>query len=104
MKYCNNCGTQLDDNVQFCSNCGAVQSTPAPVNNGYTANITGSVASGYVVTNSHVPAKTEVSGSKTWNDEDDHDGFRPESITFQLWQTIDGVTGEEPYATATTDA
>ena len=41
MKFCQNCGTQLDDNVQFCSGCGAAQSVSqaAPVNNGYTANI-----------------------------------------------------------------
>ena len=27
MKYCTYCGTQVEDNVQFCPNCGAKQST-----------------------------------------------------------------------------
>ncbi len=29
MKYCNNCGTQLDDNAAVCSNCGTVFQQPA---------------------------------------------------------------------------
>ncbi|MDO4356018.1 MAG: Cna B-type domain-containing protein [Clostridia bacterium] len=39
---------------------------------------------GYDVTNSHVPETTEVEGSKTWNDANDQDGKRPESITINL--------------------
>jgi len=46
---------------------------------GYTAAI-----DGYNVTNTHEVEKIEISGSKTWNDDDDHDGFRPESITINL--------------------
>lgn len=31
MKYCTNCGTQLEDNVSFCPNCGTpVNAQPAP--------------------------------------------------------------------------
>lgn len=35
MKFCNNCGTQLSDDMQFCNNCGAQQgyapAAPQPV-------------------------------------------------------------------------
>ena len=35
-------------------------------------------------TNSHTPEKTEVAGEKTWDDANDQDGKRPESITVNL--------------------
>ncbi|MDO5346652.1 MAG: Cna B-type domain-containing protein, partial [Lachnospiraceae bacterium] len=47
---------------------------------GYTSEVTG-----YDVTNSYTPETTEVSGSKTWNDNNDQDGKRPESITIRVW-------------------
>ena len=49
-----------------------------------TPVITGDVATGYTVTNTHTPETTEVSGSKTWDDADNQDGDRPESITIRL--------------------
>ena len=51
---------------------------------GYTSQITGDSKAGYVVTNKHVPEQTEVSGSKTWDDNDNQDGVRPEQITIRL--------------------
>jgi len=54
------------------------------VPDGYTSEITGSASAGYVITNSYTPETTEVSGSKTWNDADNQDGKRPESITVNL--------------------
>lgn len=30
MKYCSNCGTQLDDNAAFCANCGTAFGATAP--------------------------------------------------------------------------
>ncbi len=51
---------------------------------GYKTVVTGSMAEGYIITNSHTPETTEVSGSKTWNDANDQDGKRPESITIRL--------------------
>ena len=51
---------------------------------GYESVITGDVATGFIITNSHTPATTEVSGSKTWDDADNQDGKRPESITIRL--------------------
>ena len=51
---------------------------------GYTTVITGNQAEGYIVTNAHTPATVEVSGSKTWDDANNQDGKRPQSITIKL--------------------
>ena len=40
--------------------------------------------SGYNVTNTHVPEKTKVEGTKTWEDAQNQDGIRPDSITINL--------------------
>lgn len=42
------------------------------------------IIDGYDVTNKHVPEKIEISGQKTWNDDNNRDGLRPESITVNL--------------------
>lgn len=55
--------------------------TPIPF---YTTEITGSMLLGYTVINTHVPQTTSISGSKTWNDDNNRDGKRPESIRVQL--------------------
>lgn len=51
---------------------------------GYSSAITGDQAAGYTVTNTHTPAVVEVSGSKTWNDNNNQDGARPTSIAINL--------------------
>ena len=51
---------------------------------GYETKITGTAATGYTVTNSYTPETTSVSGSKTWDDADNQDGVRPDSITINL--------------------
>jgi hypothetical protein len=40
----------------------------------------------FVITNSYTPETTTVSGTKTWDDADDQDGARPESITIRLYR------------------
>ena len=60
---------------------------------GYTT-----VISGYNVTNTHVVEKTSVSGSKTWNDNNNQDGKRPASIVINL--LADGVEVAEKVVTA----
>ena len=40
--------------------------------------------SGYNLTNTHIPEKTSVSGTKTWTDNNNQDGKRPERITVRL--------------------
>ena len=42
--------------------------------------------------NHHTPETTEVSGSKTWNDNSNQDGVRPDSITVELLKTVNGTT------------
>lgn len=44
----------------------------------------GDAGSGYMFTHIHTPEKVNVSGSKTWDDNDNRDGMRPESITLRL--------------------
>ena len=46
---------------------------------GYTATV-----KGYNITNTYTPDKTTVEGSKTWDDADNQDGKRPETITINL--------------------
>ena len=43
------------------------------------------VVDGYNITNTHTPEKISISGSKTWDDADNQDGKRPESITVRLF-------------------
>ena len=46
---------------------------------GYTSTVDGDN-----VTNNHTPATVKVSGTKTWNDDNNQDGIRPSSITVNL--------------------
>ena len=48
---------------------------------GYVGAVSGSAASGFMLTNTRT---VDVAGSKTWNDDDDRDGLRPDSITVNL--------------------
>ena len=49
----------------------------------YTNAITGDIASGFTITNTNTE-KVNVSGTKTWNDNNNQDGKRPASITVNL--------------------
>ena len=71
------------------------------VSNDYTSKISGDAAKGYVITNTHTPAKTEISGTKTWNDSNDQDGKRPNSITVNL--LADGKVVDKQVVTANTN-
>ncbi len=65
----------------------------AAVVDGYTDSV-----DGYTITNTHTPETIDVSGSKTWDDNNDQDGKRPESITVNLLADgveIDSVTVTE---------
>ena len=50
------------------------------------------VVNGYDVINTHKTETTSVSGRKTWNDNNNQDGVRPDSITVELLKTVDGTT------------
>ena len=56
---------------------------------------------GMTITNTHTPEVTEVSGMKTWKDNNDQDGKRPESITVNL--LADGVKKQSIAVTAEND-
>ena len=51
---------------------------------GYKATVSGDAASGYMITNTHTPETTTISGAKTWKDQDDQDGVRPASVKVNL--------------------
>lgn len=51
---------------------------------GYETVIHGDMENGFVITNRHTPETIHISGSKTWDDEDDQDGIRPETILIRL--------------------
>ena len=48
----------------------------------------GTKDTGYNLTNEHIPEKTSVSGTKTWNDDGDRDGVQPASVTVQLQRLV----------------
>ena len=61
----------------------------------YTSKVTGDADKGYVITNTHTPEVTSVEGSKTWDDNDNQDGKRPEKITVRLLANGTEVDSEE---------
>ena len=57
----------------------------------YKSNVTGSIADGFKIKNSYTPAKTQVSVKKAWNDKDNQDGIRPDSVKVQLYANEEEV-------------
>lgn len=51
---------------------------------GYAARVTGDAASGFTVTNRHRPETVDIAAHKVWDDADDADGIRPDSVRLQL--------------------
>ena len=51
---------------------------------GYTTAVTETTKGNFTVANSHTPETTSVSGTKMWNDKNNQDGKRPDSITVNL--------------------
>ena len=60
------------------------------VTNGYAGVVTGSMAAGFNITNSYKPETVDISGEKTWEDNNNQDGKRPESITVKLIKQVEG--------------
>ncbi|MGT2847369.1 Spy0128 family protein, partial [Streptococcus massiliensis] len=50
----------------------------------YESKVTGDATTGFTITNSYTPGKTQVPVKKVWNDADNQDGKRPDSITVKL--------------------
>ena len=57
---------------------------------GYTKNV-----DGYNITNTHTPETIEIKGTKTWNDNEDQDGKRPDSIIVYLLANGEKVDSKE---------
>lgn len=68
---------------------------------GYTPVISGTAEDGFAITNTHTPETTSVSGTKTWSDNDNQDGERPDSVTVRL--LADGIEKSSAKVSAETD-
>ena len=73
-----------------------VEEYPVP---NYDGAVTGDAASGFTITNTNTET-ADVSGTKSWEDDDDRDGVRPASITVNLMR--DGAKADSK--TVTPDA
>ena len=62
---------------------------------GYTSEISSTEENGIVVTNHHTPETVTVSGTKTWDDEDNRDGVRPEVIKIDLLKNGEVIDTKE---------
>ena len=51
---------------------------------GYAVNITQNGENDFTITNTHTPGVTSVTVNKVWDDKDDQDGLRPDSIEVEL--------------------
>lgn len=60
-----------------------VQEADVPA--GYQSAVSGSAAEGFTLTNTYAPEKTSVSVTKAWNDANNQDGLRPDSVQVQLF-------------------
>jgi len=58
--------------------------------NGYSSSV-----DGYNITNKHEIEKTEVSGTKTWDDNKNQDGKRPKKITVRLYANGEEIKSQE---------
>lgn len=68
---------------------------------GYAVTISQVDLGNVTITNTHLPEVTEVAGTKTWLDNNNQDGIRPESITVNL--LADGQEIAEQLVTAESD-
>ena len=91
--------TDLDEKA----NGKAIKYTWAEENVPKGYELTGNTTKGTVttLTNKHVPEVTSISGTKTWNDNDNQDGKRPTSITVNL--LADGTVYASKTVTAATN-
>ncbi len=70
----------------------------------YAYEVTGSAAKGFTVTNTHTHETVDVSVKKVWQDGDDQDRIRPESVEVTLSGKAGNETVTVPGAVQTLDA
>ena len=79
--------TATFDNLPVSQNGEAIKYTVAEetiANSKYTAKVTGDAKSGFTITNTYTPATTSIKVTKSWNDNDNQDGKRPDEVTVDL--------------------
>ena len=54
-----------------------------------TPEVTGNMANGFTIKNSHTPEKTEIKATKEWDDANNIDGKR-KAVTFKLYKKVNG--------------
>lgn len=62
---------------------------------GYTSSLTWVDDSHYQLTNTHPKEQLRIHGQKVWNDQDDLNGARPETITLRLLRAVPAAEGED---------
>lgn len=62
---------------------------------GYTSEVSEDKTQEFIVTNHYTPETITVSGMKEWNDANNQDGKRPESITVRLYADGEEVANQE---------
>jgi hypothetical protein len=62
----------------------------------YTSAVSGDAAEGFTITNTYEVPRITISGTKTWDDENDKDKIRPETITVRLLADGKAAAGVEP--------
>ncbi len=65
---------------------------------GYTAKVTGDAAGGFTVTNTYAPETIDITITKVWEDDDNRDGKRPDSVDILV------LANDEKYAGLTLTA
>ena len=61
---------------------------------GYDSAVTGSAAGGFAIVNQHKP-EVEISIAKVWDDNDNIDQVRPDSVTARVMRSIEGGASEQ---------
>ena len=64
------------------------------ITQGYTSKTEGSVAEGFIITNTYTPEIIDISVTKIWNDNNNQDGLRPTEITVQLYGNETEIDGK----------
>jgi len=62
----------------------------------YAYEVTGDMSKGFTVTNTHTPETVKVKVSKVWDDNNNQDGRRPESVSVTLSGEADGKAADLP--------
>ena len=77
--------TATFDNLPINENGEKITYTVSEIKvDGYAVNITSNGENNFTITNTHTPGVTSVSVNKVWDDKDNQDGLRPESVVIEL--------------------